>query len=134
MKNQSITLDDPVMHNEKYSTTVILFHKLMKRLIVICSIGIPPLSGYGQYLYAYRHPLWKEFLSGVFMGAPFSLGLLLVFLRLPWSFRLVVALWLVFSALVLHFILLPFSGWVRVPILLVEGYAVYLLVNRNRTQ
>jgi hypothetical protein len=100
-----------------------------KITIRLAAFGILLIVGYYQYADSYQFPKWKVFLSGMIMGAPFSLGIFLSTLPLGRRYKIFNSILIVFSALVRSLLLVsPLASGV---IFMVELYAIWNLLFRG---
>ncbi len=100
-----------------------------KKVLRFAGVGTLLIVGYFQYVDSYHFPKWKVFLSGVIMGAPFSLGIFLSTLKLGKRFRISTSVLIIFSALLRSLLLIPPS--VSIFIFLFELYAVWTLFDKR---
>ncbi len=100
-----------------------------KKIIRLAAFGILLVVGYFQYVDSYQFPKWKVFLSGVVMGAPFSLGIFLSTLPFGRRFRIFTSVLILFSALARSLLLVPPSA--SIFIFVIEIYAVWNLLFRG---
>lgn len=102
-----------------------------KKVTRLAAFGILLLVGYFQYIDSYQFPKWKVFLSGVVMGAPFSLGILLSTLPFGRRFKFFTSILILFSALARALLLVPPPASVFI-FIIVELYAIGRLFLRGR--
>lgn len=78
-----------------------------KKVTRLAAFGIVLVVGYFQYMDSYHFPKWKVFLSGVIMGAPFSLGIFLSTLPFGKRFKFFTSILILFSAIARALLLVP---------------------------
>jgi hypothetical protein len=106
-----------------------LFSFDAKTIIRFAAFGILLITGYFQYVDSYQFPKWKVFLSGMIMGAPFSMGIFLSTFPLGKQFKIFTSVLIIFFAFVRSLLLVsPMAG---VFIFLVELYAIWNLFSRG---
>lgn len=100
-------------------------NRFVKKISILIALGTPLLTGYYQYVGSYQFPKWKIFLGGVIMGAPFSLGLLIIAFQFGRKYRICTAILIFISSVIRSTMLLPSSA--ALPIFTFEIFVICTL-------
>jgi len=118
-----------VQEQQNNSLDKVLSSSHDKMVIRVSSLVVPLIVGYFQYVDSYQFPKWKVFLSGVIMGAPFSLGIFLSTLTFGKKSKIFASVLILFSALIRSLLLLPLQ--VSYFVFMIELYAIWKLFARR---
>lgn len=106
-----------------------VFHKYMMVLVLVLAISIPIVIGHWRYETQSDSPGLRDFIDGVILSAPFSVGLWLSTTKVGKRFKWITLLLIIPSA-VIHGV---FFEHLWPVVLFIEGYAIYsLFYKENR--
>jgi hypothetical protein len=103
------------------------FGVFMRYLIRVLAVLMIFIIGRWQYYSSSPPPKWSDFVGGMMMAAPFSLGLWLSSFQFGKKYKIITLILMLPSALIHWMFADEVFSWFFVVVLFIEAYAVYSL-------